>query len=54
MGNTLLGSPLTFRFAWSAAAGWLALVVVIAIIACWLPAARAGRMTVREAVSYEG
>jgi len=53
MGNTLLGSPLTFRFAWSAAAGWLALVVVIAIIACWLPAARAGRMTVREAVAWE-
>ena len=53
MGNALLGSPLTFRFAWGAAGAWLALVVVIAVVACWLPAERAARMTVREALAWE-
>jgi len=53
MGNTLLGSPLTFAFSAGAALGWLGLVVVIGVVACWLPAERAARMTVREAVAYE-
>ncbi|WP_374686898.1 ABC transporter permease, partial [Promineifilum sp.] len=53
MGNSLLGSPLSFAFAPAAAAAWLGLVVVIGVVACWLPAERAGRMTVREALAYE-
>ena len=40
-------------FAWAAAAAWLGLVEVIAGVACWLPAERAGRMGVREALAYE-
>lgn len=54
MGNALLGSPLTFAFSWPAAVAWLALVIAIALVACWLPADRAARMTIREAVSYDG
>ena len=53
MGNSLLGSPLTFAFSWPAAAAWLVLVVAIALVACWLPAERAARMTIREAVAWE-
>jgi len=53
MGVSLLGSPLSFAFAPAAAAAWLGLVAVIGVVACWLPAERAGRMTVREALAYE-
>ncbi len=53
MGVSLLGSPLAFAFAPGAAAGWLGLVVVIGLVACWVPAEGAGRMTIREALAYE-
>ena len=53
MGASLLGSPLRFAFSPAAALGWLGLVVAIGLIACWLPAERAARLTVREAVAYE-
>ena len=53
MGVSLLGSPLRFAFVPGAAAAWLGLVVVIAVVACWLPAERAGRMSIREALAYE-
>ena len=53
MGGTLLGSPLSFAFAPWAAVGWLALVVAIGLVACWLPAESAARMTVRAALAYE-
>jgi ABC-type antimicrobial peptide transport system permease subunit len=38
MGNSLLGSLLRFAFSPTTALGWLALVVAIGILACWLPA----------------
>ena len=53
MGGTLLGSPLSFAFAPGAAAGWLGLVMVIGLAACWLPAESAARMTIRAALAYE-
>lgn len=53
MGNALLGSPLSFAFSPAAALGWLALVVVIGLLACWLPAEGAARMTIRAALAYE-
>ncbi len=53
MGNSLLGSPLSFAFAPWAAVGWLALALVIGLAACWVPAAAAARMTVRAALAYE-
>jgi len=37
----------------TALVGGLGLVVVIAVVACWLPAERAGKMGVREALAYE-
>ncbi|MBX7253978.1 MAG: ABC transporter permease, partial [Candidatus Promineofilum sp.] len=53
MGHSLLGHPLTFAFAPWAALAWLGLVLAIALLAGWLPAERAARMTIREAVAYE-
>jgi len=53
MGQTLLGSPLSFAFAPGAAAAWLGLALLIGVVACWLPAARAGKMAIREALAYE-
>ena len=53
MGTALLGSPLSFAFVPGAAAAWLGLALLIGVVACWLPAARAGRMAVREALAYE-
>ena len=53
MGNSLLGNPLRFAFSLPAALGWLALIVVIGLVACWLPAEGAARMTIREALAYE-
>lgn len=53
MGNSLLGSPLRFAFSPAAALGWLGLVLLIGLAACWLPAESAARMTVREALAYE-
>ena len=53
MGMSLLGSPLRFAFAPGAALTWLVLVLVIAVVACWLPAEGAARMTIREALAYE-
>ncbi len=53
MGNSLLGSPLAFAFAPGAALGWFALVLMIALVACWLPAEWAARLTIREALAYE-
>jgi putative ABC transport system permease protein len=53
MGGTLLGSPLSFAFAPWAAVGWLVLVVAIGLVACWLPAENAARMTIRAALAYE-
>ncbi len=53
MGGTLLGSPLSFAFAPWAAVGWMALVVVIGLVSCWVPAESAARMTVRAALAYE-
>ncbi len=53
MGGTLMGSPLSFAFAPWAAAGWLALALLIGLVACWVPAESAARMTIRAALAYE-
>ena len=38
---------------WAAALIWLVIIGVASILASLLPAARAGRISVREALSYE-
>jgi putative ABC transport system permease protein len=49
----MFGAPLPFTVSIFAAAGWLGLVLVIAVAASALPASRAARLVVREALAYE-
>jgi len=51
-GRIFFRVPLDFHMAPSAAAAWLGLVVVIASLASALPARRAARMPVREALAH--
>ena len=44
-------APLPFVLSTAAVVGWLALVSVFSLIATWLPARRAARISVREAIS---
>lgn len=54
LGQQLLLRPLDYIFAWPAALAWLGLVVIIALVASWAPAENAARLTIREALAYDG
>ena len=51
-GMTMFGTALPFTVSVAAAGGWLAAVAVIAVIASAVPAWRASRLVVREALAY--
>ncbi|HNM38056.1 MAG TPA: hypothetical protein PKI33_13385, partial [Anaerolineales bacterium] len=53
LGLSLLARPLDYIFSVPAMLIWLALTVVIAIIASILPAQSAARLTIRDALVYE-
>jgi putative ABC transport system permease protein len=52
LGNLFMGAPVPFRVAGSALLIWTAIVILGAAIATLAPAARASRLTVREALAY--
>jgi putative ABC transport system permease protein len=52
LGDLFMHAPLPHRFSWSAALAWSALAIVAAVLATAASAARAGRITVREALAY--
>jgi putative ABC transport system permease protein len=51
-GAVMFGTPLPFRVSTDGAALWLALILTIGVAASALPAWRAGRLVVREALAY--
>jgi putative ABC transport system permease protein len=51
IGNLFFATALPFRVSWVAAGLWLALITLSAVLATDVAAARASRMTVREALS---
>jgi putative ABC transport system permease protein len=53
VGSAMFQSPLKFAFGWTGLAGWLAGVLLLAVLASLLPAARAVRLTVRDVLAYE-
>ncbi len=53
LGQGLFGTPFAFVLAWNSLLIWLAIVVVLSIIASALPAMNASRLTVREVLAYE-
>lgn len=54
IGQALLGNPLNFAVSLGGIGLWLALVTVLVLLASWLPARRATRLEVREALAYGG
>jgi putative ABC transport system permease protein len=48
-----MGFPLTWGFSFEGVGAWLAFVIVIAVLASLLPAFRAARVSVAEAIAYE-
>jgi putative ABC transport system permease protein len=53
IGTIILGAPLDFAFSWPGVAIWFGISCLIAAAACFLPARRAVRMSVRETLAYE-
>jgi putative ABC transport system permease protein len=53
VGSGFLRSPLIQSFSWPGAFLWLLIMVVISIIASFIPARRATRLTVRDVLAYE-
>lgn len=51
-GRIFIRTPIDFFMSPGAAAIWLALVVVLAVLGSFFPARRAARLTVREALAY--
>lgn len=52
-GNALLRTPLAFTFSLPGVALWLAVMIVLATLASFLPARSAARLSVREILAYE-
>lgn len=53
IGQSLLGSPLSFALSLGGAVAWLGLEVVLVLLCSWLPARRAVRVSVHEALAYD-
>jgi putative ABC transport system permease protein len=53
MGETMFGTSLDYRFNWNAVLVWLAIILVISILASAIPAYNATRVNVRQSLSYE-
>lgn len=50
--TSALGIEITFHFTWRGPLYWLVIMTVLAILASWLPARRANRVSVRESLAY--
>ncbi len=53
VGQHIANGPLSYVYSVTGAVLWLVLVIVIAIIASYLPARNASRLTVRDVLAYE-
>lgn len=53
VGVAILSAPMALTFGWNGILGWLALVILISVLASLLPAWNAVRLTVRDVLAYE-
>lgn len=53
VGETLLQAEPTYVFSWTGAGIWLGILIILALIASFLPARGASRLTIREVLAYE-
>jgi putative ABC transport system permease protein len=51
--GTALGTEIVYRYTPAGALYWLAIILVLAIIASWFPARKATRVSVRESLAYQ-
>ncbi len=54
LGRALLLVPLEYQFPMRGMLVWLGLVTIITVLACWAPARGAARLTIRDALAYNG
>ena len=54
IGQQILMRPLDYVFSWLGALIWFCLVLIIALLASFLPAESAARLTIRETLAYAG
>jgi putative ABC transport system permease protein len=53
VGIPLMGTPITFNFSVAGVGLWLVVVVLLSVLASFIPAQNASRLTVREVLAYE-
>ncbi|HEY4633404.1 MAG TPA: FtsX-like permease family protein [Candidatus Limnocylindrales bacterium] len=53
LGDVFIRRPLAYAYSVQGAFAWAVIVVALAVVASWLPAWRASRITVREVLAYE-
>jgi putative ABC transport system permease protein len=53
LGISMMQRPLTYSFSFTGALMWLAIAIILAAVASFLPARGASRLTVREVLAYE-
>jgi putative ABC transport system permease protein len=53
IGNGLIQSPLSYSYSIGGAAIWLVIVLILSILATFMPAQDAARLTVRDVLAYE-
>jgi putative ABC transport system permease protein len=53
LGAALLGQPLTYAYSIPGLWLWLAVVIVLSVLASFIPARNVTRLTVREVLAYE-
>jgi putative ABC transport system permease protein len=53
VGLSFIKVPLEFHFAPFGLVLWLAMAIVLAVVASWVPARNASRLSVRDAIAYE-
>jgi len=53
VGIPLMGTPITFNFSMAGVGLWLLVVVLLSVLASFIPARNASRLTVREVLAYE-
>jgi putative ABC transport system permease protein len=53
LGQVVMGSPLTWAYSVPGLWLWLVIVVILSVLASFIPARNASRLTVREVLAYE-
>jgi putative ABC transport system permease protein len=53
VGVAFLRAPLSYTYSTTGVLIWLVVVIVLSVLASFLPARNASRLTVREALAYE-